>query len=192
VTLEWSTEVDFNGNSVPAGSSYGPKSSQLTIRMLSLPLEKSKKYLTNWNYSLAAKGNLPVPQWWYTNKTLVIPASDNDKYKWIKESSELQQGWQIIMSKQKPGYESYSYPIYELTETSKHGNKQQAGWAVAKKAGKIDFPTNGDFDIVQKFGGNWLCEGGSISYDGKYWIANCTFAHSPDGWDLDLYMEVED
>lgn len=46
--------------------------------------------------------------------------------------------------------------------------------------------------IVDKLGGDWLCEGGSISYDGKYWIAQCTYAHSPEktGWDKDLYTEL--
>lgn len=47
------------------------------------------------------------------------------------------------------------------------------------------------FGIVKKLGGNWLCEGGSVSYDGKYWIATCTYAHSPDGWDQDLYTDAD-
>jgi len=89
----------------------------------------------------------------------------------------------------KPGVSSYDFPIYELTEKSKHINKSKAAWAVTKKAGKIATPDNGDFDIVSKFGGNWLCEGGTVSFDGRYWIATVTYVHSPDsnGWDADLY-----
>ena len=43
------------GNESPEGSSYGPKYSTLTVRMMSMPLESKKGYKTNWNYHLAAK-----------------------------------------------------------------------------------------------------------------------------------------
>lgn len=90
-----------------------------------------------------------------------------------------------------PGVDSYDFPIYELTESSKHGSQKQAGWAIAKKAGKIAKPENGDFDITTKFKGDWLCEGGTISYDGRYWVATVTYTHSPDkdGWNKHLYDE---
>ena len=102
--------------------------------------------------------------------------------------------WKKIANMTKPGVENYSYPVYTLTERSKHGSKKQAGWALAKKAGEIAVPTAGDFDIVKKFGGDWLCEGGTVSYDGRYWVATCVYTHSPDigGWDKDLYMTDED
>jgi hypothetical protein len=35
-----------------------------------------------------------------------------------------------------------------------------------------------------------LCEGGSISFNGKYWLASVTYAHSPVGWDKDLYDNI--
>lgn len=93
-----------------------------------------------------------------------------------------------LPQRQSHGVESFDYPIYELTESSKHSSPTQAGWAVTQKSGKIAEPVNGDFGIVSKLGGNWLCEGGTVSYDGKYWIATCTYAHSPEGWDTDLYQ----
>ena len=98
-----------------------------------------------------------------------------------------------VLSSKRPslGIETFDYPIYELSEQSKHTSQKQAGWAVAKKSGRIADPSNGDFGIVKKLGGNWLCEGGSVSYDGKYWIATCTYAHSPDGWDKDLYTDAD-
>lgn len=167
--------------------------------MLSLPLQKSKNYKVNWNYHLATRGSQPLPDWWYTAKTTLLSDADAQNYKWCKDISELptQTGsdgkkiWKIFKRKTKEGVESWSYPIYQLTETSKHSSKAQAGWCVSAKSGKIDHPDNGDFGIVQKLGGNWLCEGGSISYDGKHWIASRTYAHSPDGWDADLYSEVQ-
>jgi len=74
-----------------------------------------------------------------------------------------------------------------LTESSKHGSEKQAGWVIKNKMGKIAKPENGDFDIVKKYGGNWLVTGADIGYDGKYWISKCTYLYSPDGWDEDLY-----
>lgn len=190
-TLEWSTEKDNNtGNEYPEGSSYGPKYSTLTVRMNSMPLENKRGYRTNWNYHLAAKkGTSSVPKWWDTTKELALSDSDADKYRWIREPGEIPEGWKIIKKKTKPGVECWQLPIYELTENSKHGSSKSAGWAVAKKSGKISNPSNGDFNITSKLGGNWLCEGGSVQYDGKNWIATCTFAHSPTGWDKDLYDE---
>lgn len=85
-------------------------------------------------------------------------------------------------------------PVYELTESSKHSSKKQAAWAVAKKAGRIAEPEEGDFDITKKYYGNWRCDGATISYDGKYWIAECHYTYSPDkkGWDRDLYSKEND
>lgn len=147
VVLEWSVEKNENGDDQGEGNSYGPTSSSLTIRMLSLPLEKSKKYLTNWNYILIGNSTKEVPQWWYTTKNLTIPEIDEKKYKWIKDNSELQSlnsgntesKWKVVADKKKPGVESYDFPIYELTESSKHSAKNSAGWAIAKKARKNRF-----------------------------------------------------
>lgn len=163
VALEWSVEKNENGEDQGTGNSYGPTSSSLTVRMLSLPLEKSAKYRTNWNYILVGYNTKVIPDWWYTTKSLTIPEGFENKYKWIKENSELltldppvtkenienenliTSKWKIVKDKTKPGVESYDYPIYELTESSKHSSKTSAGWAVAKKAGKIESPSNGDF-----------------------------------------------
>lgn len=59
--------------------------------------------------------------------------------------------------------------------------------AVHYKAQRICHPLNGDFGITKKYGGNWLCEGGNVSFDGKHWVASLTYLYSPTGWDTDLY-----
>ena len=35
----------------------------------------------------------------------------------------------------------------------------------------------------------WLCEGGTVTYDGKYYNASCKYTYSPEptGWDRQLY-----
>ena len=105
--LEWAIEYDdFTGGNIPAGSSSGPTQSFLTVRMLSLPLEKSLKYRTNWNYILISTIDI-LPEWWATATTTLISGTDYLTYKWIKEPSEipnLDEGtvWRIIAAKTKP------------------------------------------------------------------------------------------
>lgn len=107
--LEWSIEYDANGNEIPKGSSYGPKQSSLTVRMLSLPIESRNNYRTNWNYHLIALGTNTVPSWWETAKTTAITSeSDIQTYRWVKEASEIPlektngKSWRMIKQKTKP------------------------------------------------------------------------------------------
>lgn len=98
--------------------------------------------------------------------------------------------WFIYKWMTKPGVDSFTYPTYTLTERSKNNTKEKAGWMMTKKAGKISHPLYSDFGITEMLSGNWLCEGGSIEYDGNYWITTRNFTHSPDildGWDPQLY-----
>jgi len=107
--LEWSIEYDANGNEIPKGSSYGPKQSSLTVRMLSLPVESRKNYRTNWNYHLIALGTNSIPSWWATAKTTAITNENDIKtYRWVKEASEIPlektngKTWRMIKQKTKP------------------------------------------------------------------------------------------
>lgn len=100
------------------------------------------------------------------------------------------QTWYKWYGMTKEGIEYYNYPVYTLTERSLHYTRNSAGWIMSKKAGKITRPEYGDFGVTRLLSGDWLCEGGDISYDGRYWIASRTYTHSPDsekGWDKDLY-----
>lgn len=80
--------------------------------------------------------------------------------KFISECPSLPNGrhWNKIGSMIKPGVEFFNYPVYELTEYSQARTASQASWMLKRAAGKITKPLNGDFDVVKKFGGNWLCE----------------------------------
>jgi hypothetical protein len=103
--------------------------------MLSLPLEKAKNYRTHWNYYLAYFGSPndkitkdKVPSWWYTSRSVRVPDGVTN-FMWVHSQNELPQkkengkSWRLVVDKTKQGIESWSYPVYELTETSKH-NKQ--------------------------------------------------------------------
>lgn len=107
--------------------------------------------------------------------------------------------WYIMYDMKKPGVEYYQIPTYEITESTKHKSRNNAAWCAAQRSGRLRFPTFGDFGLTKHYHSDqavpnpscyyWLCQGGGISYDGKYWIAQCTYIWSPDpyGWDQQLY-----
>ena len=130
--------------------------------------------------------------------------------KWIEDASQLptetqmievnntptKVSWQIACMQTKAGVEYYQIPTYEVTEYSKHVNREDAAWSIAQKSGKPRFPTYGDFGLQNKFypgdaaSGvfHWLCLGGNINFDGKYWVAQCTYQWADgSGWDTEIY-----
>lgn len=209
----WNLEVEYavEAGGISKGTSYGPKQSSLTMRMMSLPLESKSNYRKHWNNNLySTKKNAKLPEFWASatydddgvaNSSVEYPGDGSNPSKieyfaWAKSLNELpalpnSYIWHQIKEMTKPGVDSFDFPVYEVTESSKHTSQRAAGWAVGRRAGRISSPVNGDFGIVRRFGGNWLCEGGTVSYDGRYWVATCTYTHSPDkkGWDGDLYRD---
>lgn len=196
------------------GSGEGPQKSNLTTRMISMPLETHPNYRRNWNYDLwyiGPNGDLPVEYfnniymnvgtnfpWDYqflvqngTSRWLVQFGDSMPEKPYQGEFSNASYMWQLWRVRSKPGQEYWLKPQFEMTRYGHYEEKEQAGWAVAKRIGKIRNLDN-DFEIVSKFGGNWLCEGASIQWDGKQWVAESTYLHSGDelGWDKDLYEEV--
>ena len=106
--------------------------------------------------------------------------------------------WKVIVGMKKAGVEYYQIPTYEIQQRAKHAKREDASWSIAQRSGKIAFPKFGDYGIQGYFHtlnsgtprGYWLCQGGGIEYDGKNYIANCTYLYSPDpnGWDLQMYQ----
>ena len=134
--------------------------------------------------------------------------------RWIQNDSELPSQpimvkdgeeqyahyWKVEWYMTKAGVNSYDYPTYEIQQNARHTTRQNAAWSLTVKNGKIKFPQYGDFGIQNYFfstadgvsatvSGHWLCEGGGVNYDGKYYVANCTYLWSPEptGWDQQLY-----
>ena len=215
--LEISYAIEKHGNGVSSkGSSYGPKASVLTVRAITRDLETLSNYRMKWNNNLYC--TLPgqsTPDWWdtatfeddkitgHTNREYpgdgVTKPTAKAYWAWGKNQSELPPllygyVWHKVKKMTKPGVEYKEMCVYELTESSKHSSQKQAGWAIAKKCGHIAKPENGDFGITDKYVGNWLCEGASISYDGKYWIAELHYLYSPSkkGWDSQIYSKESD
>lgn len=110
-------------------------------------------------------------------------------------------GWMVRQPMQKPGIEYWNKATYSITETGRYTKKKDCEWAL-KTGGLITFPDLGDFGIQKYYhpevltaalsamNGYWLCEGGQINYDGKYYNASCkyTWCLLNQGWDQDVYQ----
>lgn len=208
----------------------------LSIKMLSLPLEKAPRYSYTWNHILIGlSGYDATSAFWDANSGAITTGitrqtaielynNNSDCMRWINDVSQLptqpeqkitttpsetpgedpvttkaSYKWYILFDKTKPGVEYFQIPTYEITESTKHKGRNNAAWCAAQRSGRLKFPTYGDFGLTKYHHPleavkppscfYWLCQGGDIHYDGKYWIAQCTYIWSPDpyGWDQDMY-----
>lgn len=142
-----------------------------------------KNYRKNWNNDLwceAPSGTTPpVPAWWNTAGSRSSPQITEGAYvyKWLSANSDgpiaQYQGkvWSCLKTALKPGLEYWQVPAYTIRESGRYLEKSQASWVTQKRAGKITTPIRGDFGVVDRWGGNWLCEGGSVTFDGSMWVA---------------------
>lgn len=195
VDLEYSLQYGDGSFSTVSDTIVGKKSATLSVRNLQLPLERLPNYLTSWNhYLISCSPDYIVPAWAIETKTVIVPESDRENFRWIKSISELplekaENGnyWQIVVQPSKSGVEYYDYAVFVVTESAKYKSASDAGSAIEKNINKIISPEN-DFGLS---GGDWKCDESNISYDGKYWIASTTYTKSGDslGWDKDIYGE---
>lgn len=183
--------------------------------MMSVPLEKSKNYYKRWNNNLYVNSRLynesearriwnnaravtgMVEDSWKRQITTADKNGDSDYvgtvqtvYQFAKSPGETSIDQSAILcfaNMTKPGVENWEIPVATITESSRHNTKSAASWAVSKRAGLIGTPTKGDFSIVSRYGGNWRCDGGSVQFDGKKWVATRQWTWSPTSWDTEIY-----
>lgn len=208
---------------ISTGNDDKPTQNSLTVRMMSVPIESHSGYCYIWNHSLAtcyANNQIDFSQISGLNAQQAqdfvnqhIDANGVSWVKWIQSDSQLPSQpvqsvdgdqeylypWRTIYYMTKPGVSTYDFPTYEIEQNARHKSRDQATWSLLAKNGKLKFPQYGDFGIESYFfgstaTGHWLCEGAGIHYDGKYYIANCTYLFSPDpdGWDQDFYQVADD
>ena len=203
---------------ITTGNDNKATQNSLTVRMLSLPIQSHPNYKYIWNHSLASNygsSQIAYSQISGLNaqQAADFAAAHSGRVRWISNDSQLpteplveeNEGsedvftyyWKVEFEMTKPGVTSYDFPTYEIVQNARHKSRNNAAWSLATKSGKLKFPTYGDFGLQSKFYSgdanrgiyHWLCLGGGVSFDGKYWIANCTYQWSPDpnGWDLQMY-----
>ena len=73
------------------------------------PLEYRPNYRCRWNRRLLARRDTAstVPGWWSTAATTVIPAADQDDYRWISPGDQVPDGWYELCSETKPGVDGF-------------------------------------------------------------------------------------
>ena len=215
--LQWNRPLSA-GVIITTGNSKKPTESQLTVSMIEMSLETLPNYATIWTKYLAQRSDNEVS---VTKEQLLAltgaarvdsdPTNNCTTLKWLNDKSDLPdpqpddngdiQTWSIKFEPTKLGIDYYLVPTYEITEYAKHGSRNDAAWSMSTRSGKLKFPQNGDFGLESRYpasadaqgrtGRRWLCLGGDISFDGKYYIARCTYrwANDPTGWDNDCYQE---
>jgi hypothetical protein len=200
-----------SGPDLAKGSATGYETTTLSVDSITIPLEKVKGYRKYWNYDLyvdkdylSTNPNFDVndPNGWWWEATYKHPFSnlassqqkyfrwENDKGKNFKAIDDEGNSQLFIRKamRTKPSVEFKEVPTYTITEKGRHSKKQAACWAASAKVGRIAQPEF-DFGIKEALGGNFLCRGGSIEFDGKYWISTMQYTWCGDnkGWDEDLY-----
>lgn len=100
----YSISYDHSGTASGTGSAYGAKSSELSMSILSLPIESKAGYRKKWNNNFyATKKGIVVPAWWdtatnsndYVSNTsneydgrLMTPSTTKVFYAWAASKSE--------------------------------------------------------------------------------------------------------
>lgn len=217
--LQWNQPLN-NGIIITTGDRAKPTYSTLQVSMMQRSLQELPNYAYIWTKYLAKRSdNTSLP----TSTALLAltgtametndPTNTDPTLKWINDKTDLPETeyddegnelkWSIAYKPTKLGRDYYVYPVYQLTEYARHSSSGNAAWSMATRSGRLKFPQNGDFGLEKKFFPNdasatppkyhWLCLGGDLSFDGKYWVARCTYRWSPDasGWDQDMYTVAD-
>ncbi|GEM_PF-7033661 len=165
---------------------FGKKSASVNASLISLPLESAKNYRACWNHYLLGKikEKAALPSWHKTRSDTVLSAEEAAKYQWAKELTAAD-GWMPLAKPTKPGVETIDKAVYTLTESIKCRNLTQGMKLLSGKLNKITESVAGGLSAD----GNWKCDSGDLSWNGKYWVARLSYTMSGDkkGWDKDLY-----
>lgn len=206
----WNAILTYTSNDpfsiiINIGTASTPTTYTCNTIMRSLALQTKSNYCYIWNHVLIyldTDGYTP-PAYAQVSalnssnyKTITNAASGH--LKWIKDANQMPTDpvyqpaategedpvphyWKIAYQCTKPGVEYYEFPTYEITESSR--SRGAPTWWKDRLPGKIVAPRN----TMGITGGEWLCHGGQLRYDGKAYDASCTYQWTPDTWDRDLY-----
>ena len=207
----WNLTVHYSNQdpysiTVNIGTASSPTTYTCNTIMKSMPLQTKSNYKYIWNHILIYLDTDDYSPPSYAT----VSALDSSNYKsiinsaaghlkWVKDANEMPTEpvyeeqevggetvqtphyWKIAYECSKPGVDYYEFPTYEITQSSR--SRGQPSWWRDRLPGKIVAPRN----TMGINGGQWLCHGGQIRYDGKAYDASCTYQWTPGTWDTDLY-----
>lgn len=175
----------------PPDYAFGHKSASLDTSMLSLAIEKAKKYRYKWNHYLFWRPSYrdePMPDTpsWYDDDT--GPGNATGQWAWGSDTtpppSDTEFDFRIVHGPTKPGVQSFDWPVPTVTESARFRSASDAGNYVGARINEIGSPDN----TFGYFSGHvWKCDRAHVSWTGEYWLATLTWTGSPGLWDSDLY-----
>jgi len=153
-----------------------------------IPVERLKGYYTCWNYCLAADSETDtIPSWAADRTTTSLSKIEGEHYQWVKDSSQLKEGWHIILPASMPGLDAklnFRAVVREIV------------WCLTASAAgeyccdKVTLGATPD----EKYGisgGTWLMLPSEVSPDGSLWRIETEYWHSPAGWKSLIYNAEE-
>lgn len=196
----------------PQDTAFGSKSATLDTVLISVPLCAHPSYLMCWDHYLIGKttgdAKPAIPTWHSTDTNGITASYHRDKYRWIKDFSEIPQPinstdsitnedgsttvsdnvqhWIILETPTKPGRQTYDRFHYSVSEGARYATRADAGTAVKNNLNKIGSPDY-DFDLDVT---DWKCDNVSVRWNGEYWLGVQTWTSSIGGWDKEIYDEV--
>lgn len=212
----WQAVVTYNnsliyGGGGGEGEEQRATSASLDVVMKSMPLETHPQYKYLWNHILIRKGEYEDGSIDIDDRATVaaldissamIIANRSSGYlRWIKNDSQIPteityrqdspdsgsqpvpEVWTVAQYMTKPGVQYYEMPSYVIREYGRYNNLSTSYWFTTIRAGRRAEPTITNFGITS---GEWLCLGGTSSFDGKYYQCDCSYEWSPD-WDHEIY-----
>ena len=192
----WALEITCNENGGDENdveepdTSWGVRSASLDGSMLSVPLETTEGYRTQWDHYLFAHPDIDdLPDWWETATDPILDKDQSRCYAWGLSINDLpvinDRKWKILKNPTKPGTNSRDVGVYTVTETARFKTSYDAGQMVDGMLNKIGSP----YVTFGISGGNWKCDHASVSWQNGYWLATLTWTRSGNdkGWDRDLY-----
>lgn len=148
-----------------------------------IPLEQlTSNYRTKWNHVLAQKkGSTKSATAYSTATDTIIPDADADDFHWYKSTSQVPEGWRVVIKKIKPGVEE---------KYNKNAVVREEVWTRTEKAAE-NFATRKTYkktpaDTCGVTGGEWLVEPSMISPEGNLFRVTTLYQNAYK-WDDDLY-----
>jgi hypothetical protein len=146
-----------------------------------IPLEQVDGFQTRWIYDLSAiNGQTATPSWWATATDTVIPDGDETDYKWVKDTSQSQEGWYILKEKSKKG---------ATEKQNSNAIVQEDVWTETRtKALGFKHDTTDIADPFDKMGleGQFLRLPSLMIPDGDVWKITTTYLNAA-SWDAEIY-----
>lgn len=179
---------DTEGGSVNFSPGDGDTEYWAETQGVEQPIEYNPNYLTKWNYGLWSKADgdartiaadFPGGSAAYNAATDLSALAGSAVLLWSKADPGAE--WIMLAGRTKAA-DFYISPQRSVMRRDYH-RQQSAAEADLESVGTIMTPA----ETFGAAGGSWLVMFSNTTFDGRYWVTETQFLHSPEGWDTDIY-----